>query len=638
MFKLYKKLRPVDWILLAVLLGLTILQVYCTMTLIDFMRDLVQTIQYLGYRNDPAQLDELAAIVTAVGGWDNCTEESLLPILSQAISDPNKVNEVAAMLVTIANTGVGDIWYNGGMMLLVAAASMVAQILVGLIASFVAANLSQNIRSAVYRKVDSFSIAENSRFSTPSLITRTTNDVQQVQMANILMLRMALAAPVTAIWAICKIQASSMELTWITVVAVAALIVFLLTMMLFVLPKFKIVQKLIDKLNGVSRENLTGIRVVRAYNAEGYQEEKFGVANNNITKLQLFTGRLMSLMSPVMMIIMNGVSLAMYWLGASLINNSVIDYATVLAFMTLSSQIIMAFMMLMMMFVLWPRAQVSAGRINEVLETPLSIADPESESEITERGTVEFKNVSFRYPDADSDVIRGINFRAEKGQTVAFIGSTGSGKSTLINLVPRFYDVTEGEVLIDGVNVRNLKQKTLRNLIGYVPQRGVLFSGTVKENIAFGNPELPDQEIIAAAKVAEADEFVSQMEKGYDSEISQGGKNVSGGQKQRLSIARAVAVKPEIFIFDDSFSALDYKTDKKVRENLKIAADGATKLIVAQRIGTIMDADKIIVLDSGEAVGIGTHKELLKTCPVYREIALSQLSEKELGISAGEAE
>ncbi len=638
MFKLYKKLRPVDWVLLAVLLGLTILQVYCTMTLIDFMRDLVQTIQYLGYRNDPAQLDELAAIVTAVGGWDNCTEESLLPILSQAISDPNKVNEVAAMLVTIANTGVGDIWYNGGMMLLVAAASMVAQILVGLIASFVAANLSQNIRSAVYRKVDSFSIAENSRFSTPSLITRTTNDVQQVQMANILMLRMALAAPVTAIWAICKIQASSMELTWITVVAVAALIVFLLTMMLFVLPKFKIVQKLIDKLNGVSRENLTGIRVVRAYNAEGYQEEKFGVANNNITKLQLFTGRLMSLMSPVMMIIMNGVSLAMYWLGASLINNSVIDYATVLAFMTLSSQIIMAFMMLMMMFVLWPRAQVSADRINEVLETPLSIADPESESEITERGTVEFKNVSFRYPDADSDVIRGINFRAEKGQTVAFIGSTGSGKSTLINLVPRFYDVTEGEVFIDGVNVRNLKQKTLRNLIGYVPQRGVLFSGTVKENIAFGNPELPDEEIIAAAKVAEADEFVSQMEKGYDSEISQGGKNVSGGQKQRLSIARAVAVKPEIFIFDDSFSALDYKTDKKVRENLKIAADGATKLIVAQRIGTIMDADKIIVLDSGEAVGIGTHKELLKTCPVYREIALSQLSEKELGISAGEAE
>ena len=586
MFKLYKKLRPVDWVLLAVLMGLTVLQVYCTMTLVDYMRDLIQTIQFIGYK--------------------------------------------------IPGASTADIWYNGGMMLLVAGGSMLAQISVGLIASFVSANLSQNIRSAVYKKVDSFSIAENTRFSTPSLITRTTNDVQQVQMANIMMLRMALAAPVTAIWAICKIQASSMELTWVTVVGVAVLLVFLLTMMLFVLPKFKIVQKLIDKLNGVSRENLTGIRVVRAYNAEGYQEEKFSVANTNITKLQLFTGRLMSLLSPVMIIIMNGVSLAMYWLGASLINNAVIDYATVVAFMSLSSQIIMAFMMLMMMFVLWPRAQVSADRINEVLETPLSITDPEEEQEIEERGTVEFKNVSFRYPDADNDVIRGITFKAEKGQTVAFIGSTGSGKSTLINLVPRFYDVTEGEVLVDGVNVKNLRQKTLRTIIGYVPQRGVLFTGTVKENIAFGKPDLSDEEVTEAAKIAEADGFVSEMEKGYDSEISQGGKNVSGGQKQRLSIARAVAVKPEIFIFDDSFSALDYKTDKKVRENLKTAAKGATKLIVAQRIGTIMDADKIIVLDHGEAVGIGTHRELLNTCPVYREIALSQLSEKELGISAGE--
>ncbi|MCH5142431.1 MAG: ABC transporter ATP-binding protein [Clostridiales bacterium] len=646
MFKLYKKLRPVDWVLLAVLLGLTILQVYCTMTLVDFMRDLVQSIQYLGYRNDPKQLEELNYIVQYVGGWDNCTRENLTrvfqelmsnPAFSQLIGDdPKKIEEAITMLVGIANADTGDIWFNGGMMLLVAAGSMLAQVSVGLIASFVSANFSQNIRSAVYRKVDSFSIAENARFSTPSLITRTTNDVQQVQMANILMLRMAVAAPITAIWAICKIQASSMELTWVTVVAVAVLLVFLLIMMLLVLPKFKIVQKLIDKLNGVSRENLTGIRVVRAYNAECYQEEKFSVANNNITKLQLFTGRLMSLLSPGMIIIMNGVSLAMYWLGASLINNSVIDYATVVAFMSLSSQIIMAFMMLMMMLVLWPRAQVSADRINEVLDTPLSISDPEEEEQINEQGTVEFKNVSFRYPDADNDVIRDITFKAERGQTVAFIGSTGSGKSTLINLVPRFYDATDGEVLVDGVNVKNLKQNTLRKLIGYVPQRGVLFSGTVKENIAFGNPDLSYDEIIDAALIAEAEGFVSQMEKGYDSEISQGGKNVSGGQKQRLSIARAVAVKPEIFIFDDSFSALDYKTDKKVRENLKIAAEGATKLIVAQRIGTIMDADQIIVLDRGEAVGLGTHKELLKDCPVYREIALSQLSEKELGISAGE--
>ena len=634
MFKLYKKLRPLDWVLLAVLLGLTILQVYCTMTLVDFMRDLVQSIQYLGYKNDPAQLDELAAIVNIVGGWENCTEDNLALILGGS----EEVQGVISMLVGIANADAGDIWFNGGMMLLVAAASMAAQILVGLIASFVAANLSENIRSAVYRKVDSFSVAENTRFSTPSLITRTTNDVQQVQMANILMLRMALAAPVTAIWAICKINASSMELTWVTVVAVVALLVFLILMMIFVLPKFKIVQKLIDRLNGVSRENLTGIRVVRAYNAEGYQEEKFGVANNDITKLQLFTGRLMSLLSPVMMIIMNGVSLAMYWLGASLINNSVVDYATVIAFMSLSSQIIMAFMMLMMMFVLWPRAQVSADRINEVLETPLSITDPEEEQEIKECGTVEFRNVSFRYPDADNEIIRGISFKAQRGQTVAFIGSTGSGKSTLINLVPRFYDATEGEVLVDGVNVKNLKQKTLRKLIGYVPQKGVLFTGSVKQNIAFGNPGLSDEEIKKAAEIAEADGFVSEMEKGYDSEISQGGKNVSGGQKQRLSIARAVAVNPEIFIFDDSFSALDYKTDKKVRENLKTAAEGATKLIVAQRIGTIMDADQIIVLDKGEAVGTGTHRELLKSCPVYREIALSQLSENELGLSAGEVE
>lgn len=451
-------------------------------------------------------------------------------------------------------------------------------------------------------------------------------------MANILMLRMAVAAPITAVWAILKIQTASTQLTVATIVAVVLLVAFLALLMVFVMPKFKIMQKLVDRLNGVSRENLTGIRVIRAYNAEDYQQRKFEEANETITKTQLFTGRMMSLMSPVMMLIMNGVSLAIYWLGASLINKGTTDYATVAAFMQLASQIIMAFMMVMMMFVLLPRAQVSAKRINEVLETPLSVADPETEQPLTEVGTVEFKDVSFEYSDSDEKVIQNISFKVEKGETVAFIGSTGSGKSTLINLVPRFFDATEGQVLVDGVDVRNLKQSTLRRLIGYVPQKGVLFSGTVKSNIAFGVPDLSDEEIISAAKVAEADEFVSQMENGYDSAISQGGKNVSGGQKQRLSIARAVAVKPEIFIFDDSFSALDYKTDKKVRENLKAAADGATKLIVAQRIGTIMDADKIIVLDSGKAVGIGTHKELLNTCDIYREIALSQLSKEELGL------
>ena len=580
MFKIYRKLKPLDWTLLAVLMGLTVLQVWCTMLLVDYMRDIIEAI-------------------------------------------------------TLVNLGLGetgDIWYNGGMMIAVAAGSAAAQTFVGLIASFVSSNLSARLRTEVYNKVDGFSIAERDRFSTPSLITRTTNDVQQVQMANILMLRMAVAAPVTAIWAIVKIQEASAQLTLTTVIAVVALLLFLTVLIVFVMPKFKIIQKLIDRLNGVSRENLTGIRVIRAYNAEGYQTEKFEKSNTAITKTQLFTGRLMSLMSPVMMLIMNGVSLAIYWVGASLINGGTIEYPTVIAFMQLASQIIMAFIMLMMMFVLLPRAQVSAKRINEVLETPFTVADPEEEQPLTEEGTVEFKNVSFEYSDSDEKVIQDISFKAEKGQTVAFIGSTGSGKSTLINLVPRFFDVTEGQVLVDGADVRNIKKSTLRRLIGYVPQKGVLFSGTVKSNIAFGNENLSDEEIISAAKVAEADGFITEMEKGYDSELSQGGKNVSGGQKQRLSIARAVAVKPEIFIFDDSFSALDYKTDKKVRENLKEAAKGATKLIVAQRIGTIMDADKIIVLDSGKAVGIGTHKQLLKDCEVYREIALSQLSKEELGL------
>lgn len=580
MFKLYKKLRPLDWVLLAVLLGLTVVQVWCTMLLVDYTREIIAAITRVSYG-----------------------------------------------LAT-----VNDIWYNGGMMLAVAAGSMAGQVLVGLIAAFVSTGLSARIRTEVYNKVDGFSIAERDRFSTPSLITRTTNDVQQVQMANILMLRMAVAAPVTAIWAVVKIQTASTQLTISTAVAVVALVLFLSVLMIFVMPKFRIMQKLIDKLNGVSRENLTGIRVIRAYNAEQYQETKFEAANETITKAQLFTGRMMSMMWPVMILIMNGISLAIYWLGASLINKGETDYATVAAFMQLASQIIMAFMMLMMMFVILPRAQVSARRINEVLATPLSVCDPEEELPLTEEGTVEFKDVSFEYSDSDEKVIQNISFKANKGETVAFIGSTGSGKSTLINLVPRFFDATEGQVLVDGVDVKNLKQSTLRRLIGYVPQKGVLFSGTVKSNIAFGAPEISDEEIISAAKIAEADGFITEMEKGYDSEISQGGKNVSGGQKQRLSIARAVAVKPEIFIFDDSFSALDYKTDKQVRANLKEAVAGATKLIVAQRIGTIMDADKIIVLDSGKAVGCGTHEQLLKDCKVYREIALSQLSEEELGL------
>lgn len=612
MFKLYKKLSARDWIFLIVLSGLTVLQVYCTMTLVDYIQKIIQSITYLNYHNNPALISEELAAIVAAGGWE------AVPV------------EGNAMLAAIAAAKTGDIWYNGGMMLLIALGAVATQTLVGLIAAFVASGLSARIRSAVYRKVDSFSIAEREKFSTPSLITRTTNDVQQVMLANILMLRMAFAAPVTAVWAILKIQAASAQLTLATIIAVTSLVIFLIILMIVVLPKFKVMQKLIDRLNCVARENLTGIRVIRAYNAEDYQQGKFETANGAITRAQLFTGRVMSLMSPVMILVMNGVSLAIYWLGASLINKGETDYATIAAFMQLASQIIMAFMMLMMMLVLMPRAQVSANRINAVLDTPLSVKDPEVEKERTESGTVEFKNVSFAYSGSSEPVIKNISFRAEKGETVAFIGSTGSGKSTLINLVPRFFDATEGEVLVDGVNVRDMKQKTLRSLIGYVPQKGLLFSGTVKSNIAFGKDGLSDEEIINAAKIAEADEFISKMEKGYDSEISQGGKNVSGGQKQRLSIARAVAISPEIFIFDDSFSALDYKTDKKVRENLKEV--GATKLIIAQRIGTILDADKIIVLDSGKVVGCATHAELLKTCDVYREIALSQLSKEELGL------
>lgn len=619
MFKLYKKLSVRDWILLVVLAGLTVLQVYCTMTLVDYIQNIIKSITLLNYHNNPDLIKEGLGAIVGAGGWD-------------AVADGYKGTPMYEMICSVANATTGDIWYNGGMMLLIALGTVATQTLVGVIAAFVASGLSARIRSAVYAKVDSFSIAEREKFSTPSLITRTTNDVQQVMMANILMLRMAFAAPVTAVWAIVKIQAASAQLTVATAVAVVLLVLFLTLLMLIVLPKFKVMQKLIDRLNCVARENLTGIRVIRAYNAEGFQQEKFETANTAITKAQLFTGRLMSLMSPVMIIIMNGVSLAIYWIGASLINKGETDYATIAAFMQLASQIIMAFMMLMMMFVLMPRAQVSAKRINAVLETPQSITDPETEKERKEVGTVEFRNVSFGYNGSSEMVIKNVSFRAEKGETVAFIGSTGSGKSTLINLVPRFFDATEGEVLVDGVNVKDLKQKTLRSLIGYVPQKGLLFSGTVKSNIAFGKENLSDEEIIRAAKIAEADEFITGMEKGYDSEISQGGKNVSGGQKQRLSIARAVAIDPEIFIFDDSFSALDYKTDKKVRENLKENLSGATKLIIAQRIGTILDADKIIVLDSGNVVGSGRHKELLKTCDVYREIALSQLSKEELGL------
>lgn len=576
MIKLLKRFRPVDWILTALILGLTVAQVWFDLELPTYSANIISEI----------------------------------------------TNEGAT---------VGSVLSIGGTMLLLALGSMACSMAIGFIAAYVSAHFSYSLRGDVYRKVVSFSFEEINRFSTPSLITRSTNDIQQVQMAVVMILRMAISAPITAIWAIFRIQATSATLTAATAVALCVLVAVLITIFVIVMPKFKLIQRLTDRLNGVTRENLTGLRVVRAYNAEQYQEEKFGKVNEEVTRVNLFTNRVMGLMSPFMMIVMNGITLAIYWLGASLINEGSLDFATMTAFSMLAMQVLMAFMMLTMLFIMLPRASVSAKRINEVLETENRIGEPAEPKPFTERATVEMKNVSFRYPDADGYVLKDISFRAKQGDTVAFIGATGSGKSTLVNLIPRFYDATEGEVLVDGVNVREVRQADLRARIGYVPQKGTLFSGTVASNIGYGGVT-DDQKIRSAAEVAMASEFVEQMEEGYDSHISQGGKNVSGGQKQRLSIVRAAAIDPEIFIFDDSFSALDYKTDREVRSRLKEYTKNATSLIVAQRIGTIRDADLIIVLDRGVAVGQGTHEELLKTCPVYREIALSQLSKEELGL------
>lgn len=576
MIKLLKRFRPVDWILTALILGLTVAQVWFDLELPTYSANIISEI----------------------------------------------TNEGAT---------VGSVLSIGGTMLLLALGSMACSMAIGFIAAYVSAHFSYSLRGDVYRKVVSFSFEEINRFSTPSLITRSTNDIQQVQMAVVMILRMAISAPITAIWAIFRIQATSATLTAATAVALCVLVAVLITIFVIVMPKFKLIQRLTDRLNGVTRENLTGLRVVRAYNAEQYQEEKFGKVNEEVTRVNLFTNRVMGLMSPFMMLVMNGITLAIYWLGASLINEGLLDFATMTAFSMLAMQVLMAFMMLTMLFIMLPRASVSAKRINEVLETENRIGEPAEPKPFTERATVEMKNVSFRYPDADGYVLKDISFRAKQGDTVAFIGATGSGKSTLVNLIPRFYDATEGEVLVDGVNVREVRQADLRARIGYVPQKGTLFSGTVASNIGYGGVT-DDQKIRSAAEVAMASEFVEQMEEGYDSHISQGGKNVSGGQKQRLSIARAAAIDPEIFIFDDSFSALDYKTDREVRSRLKEYTKNATSLIVAQRIGTIRDADLIIVLDRGVAVGQGTHEELLKTCPVYREIALSQLSKEELGL------
>ncbi len=556
---------------------------------------------------------------------------------------PDYMEKITMLAISGAGAG-GEIWKNGALMLGCALGSALSSVLVGFFVARIAAAVSFRLRSLVFDKVESYSMEEINRFSTASLITRTTNDIQQVQMFIAMGMQVIVKAPILAVWAICKILSRNWQWSAATAVAVGVMVAMLLVILIAVFPKFRLVQKLTDNLNGVTRENLTGVRVVRAYNAEEYQQKKFEKANLELTKTQLFTSRAMAIMLPMMTMIMSGLTLAIYWLGAYLIDTLPTGaerselFGQMSAFSGYAMQVVAAFMMLTMIFIILPRAMVSVRRIREVLDTDSSILDGKlsASSDGAPKGTVEFKNVSFRYPDASEYVLHDLSFKAEAGQTVAFIGSTGSGKSTAINLVPRFYDATEGEVLVDGINVKEYTLRALHDKIGYVPQRAVLFSGTVESNVAYGEKaglEFSEEGVKEAVRIAQGQEFVEKMEGGYKAHIAQGGTNVSGGQKQRLAIARAVCRKPEIFIFDDSFSALDYRTDKELRSALKHETGDATSLIVAQRIGTIRDADLIIVLEDGAVVGKGTHDELMQNCEVYREIAYSQLSEEELGIT-----
>ena len=550
---------------------------------------------------------------------------------------PDYMSEITKLVQT-EGSKMADIITNGSWMIGCALGSLIAAIIVGYIVANVASSFSMNLRKDLFNKVESLSMNEIKQFKTNSLITRTTNDITQIEMVISMGLQLLLKAPITAGWAILKILNKSWQWSVSTAVAVVILLSVIGMLTIIVMPKFKIVQKLIDKINGVTRENLTGIRVVRAFNAEKYQEDKFEEVNNKLTNQQLFNQTMFAILSPVMYLVMNGLALAIYFIGASLINNAlmankIVLFGDMVVFSSYSMQVIMSFLMLTMIFMMMPRAQVSAERINEVLEKDSSIKEGTFDNiDTKEKGTVEFRDVSFKYPDAEEYLLKNISFKVNKGETIAFIGSTGSGKSTLINLVPRFYDATEGEVLVDGINVKEYKEEILNNKLGYIPQKAVIFSGSVNFNVSYGEngKKKTKKDIDEAIRVAQAKEFVEKMDKGYNTHLAQGGTNVSGGQKQRLAIARAIARRPEIYIFDDSFSALDYKTDSVLRKELKKYTKDATCLIVAQRIGTIMNADKIVVLDNGHCVGIGTHKELLKTCEVYKQIALSQLSKEEL--------
>lgn len=586
MFRILKVLKWREWVYAALSVGFIVLQVWLDLTMPDYMSSITQL---------------------AVSGTGN----------------------------------MGAIWRDGGLMLACALGSALSSVAVGFFAARIAAALSFRLRAQIFDRVESFSMEEINRFSTASLITRTTNDITQVQMVVSMGLQVVIKAPILAVWAIVKITSTNWQWSAVTAAAVVLMVALMLFILLAVFPKFRKVQKLTDNLNAVTRENLTGVRVVRAYNAEEYQEKKFADANLELTKTQLFTSRAMAVLSPVMTMLMSGLTLAIYWIGATLIDalptgaERAALFGQMAAFSGYAMQVVAAFMMLAIIFIILPRAMVSVRRIREVLETEPTIVDGTLTAlpEGSPVGTVEFRHVSFRYPDASNDVLHDISFKAEKGQTVALIGSTGSGKSTVVNLIPRFYDATEGEVLVDGVNVKEYALSALHDRIGYVSQRAVMFSGTVESNVAYGEKKgltFTEEKVKEAVRIAQGQDFVEKKEDGYQAFVSQGGTNFSGGQKQRLSIARAVCREPEIFLFDDSFSALDYKTDKQLRQALKRELAGATSVIVAQRIGTIRDADLIVVLEEGKVVGKGTHDELMQNCEVYREIAYSQLSEEEL--------
>lgn len=551
---------------------------------------------------------------------------------------PDYMSKITVLIQT-EGSKMSEILTQGMYMMLCALGSLLSAIIVGYFTSYLSADFSLNLRDKIFRKVQKFGMNEIKKFSTSSLITRTTNDVTQIEMFIAMGLQMLIKAPIMAIWAITKILNKSIEWSTLTAGCVVILLSVVITILIIVFPRFEIVQKLIDKVNGVTRENLTGIRVIRAFNAEKFQQNRFDSVNTELTNTQVFNQKCFALMNPVMNLVMHAQTLGVYIIGAILINKAgmldkVTLFSNMVVFTSYGMQVIASFLMLAMIFMILPRAQVSAKRINEILNEEEIIKDgilDDIKSDVL--GTVEFKNVSFKYPDADEYLLKDISFKVNKGETIAFIGSTGSGKSTLINLVPRFYDVTEGEILIDGVNVKDYKIEALNNKIGYVPQKAVMFTGTVSSNVGYGDSgkkKATKKKIEEAIKVAQGKEFVEKMDKTYDAHIARGGTNISGGQKQRLAIARAIARDPEIYIFDDSFSALDYKTDLVLRKELKKYTKDATSMIVAQRIGTIINADKIVVLDKGECVGIGTHKELLKSCEVYKEIALSQLSKEEL--------